>query len=59
MLSEPIRFGDLAYRVGDPMFVCADVGCMKKATTWRPAYPVESGLRQNVDRWWESLNANF
>lgn len=48
---ELVRFGDLPYRPGDPMFVCADVRRLRQNTGWQPAYDLESGLRQTVD-WW-------
>lgn len=48
---ELVRFGDLPYRPGDPMFVCADVRRLRQSTGWQPAYDLESGLRQTVE-WW-------
>lgn len=54
---ELVRFGDLPYRPGDPMFVCADVRRLRRETGWQPAYDLESGLRQTVDWWREQQDA--
>lgn len=49
---ELVRFGDLPYRAGDPMFVCADVRRLRQNTGWQPAYDIDSGLRRTID-WWQ------
>jgi nucleoside-diphosphate-sugar epimerase len=46
-----LRFGDLPYRPGDPMFVCADNRRLLEATGWRPNYDLESGLQDTLS-WW-------
>ena len=41
---ELIRLGDLPYRAGDPMFVCANTGRLKEATGWDAALRPGGGL---------------
>lgn len=55
ILERPdlVRFGDLPYRAGDPMFVCADVRRLREHTGWQPAYDIDSGLRHTID-WWRT-----
>ncbi|NLF12099.1 MAG: NAD(P)-dependent oxidoreductase [Anaerolineaceae bacterium] len=48
---ELIRLGDLPYREGDPMFVCANTQLLKRATGWTPQHDLESGLRDTIE-WW-------
>ena len=48
---ELIRLGDLPYREGEAMFVCAEVRRLREATGWQPYYSLEEGLRQTVE-WW-------
>ena len=50
---ELVRFGDLPYRPGDPMFVCADTRRLREQTGWQPGYGVEEGLANTID-WWKS-----
>lgn len=54
---ELVRFGDLPYRAGDPMFVCADVRRLRMNTDWRQRYDVEAGLRQTTNWWRDQLVA--
>ena len=49
---ELVRFGDLPYRPGDPMFVCADTRRLREQAGWQPKYDLESGLRQTI-AWWQ------
>jgi nucleoside-diphosphate-sugar epimerase len=53
---ELVRFGDLPYRAGDPMFVCADVRRLRQQTGWQPHYDIDSGLQQTVE-WWRNQTA--
>jgi nucleoside-diphosphate-sugar epimerase len=55
---ELVRFGDLPYRTGDPMFVCADVRRLRQQTGWQPAYDIDRGLQQTVEWWREKLSLN-
>jgi len=41
-----VKLGDLPNRAGDPVFVCADVGRLRDATTWRPRGLLEYALAQ-------------
>ena len=50
-------FGDLPYRPGDPMFVCADTHHLFEDTGWRPRHDTDSGLRDTTAWWREHLNA--
>ena len=54
---ELVKFGDLPYRPGDPMFVCADNHRLLQNTAWLPHYDVESGLRQTIAWWQDHLPA--
>jgi len=58
ILGRPdlIRLGDLPYREGDPMFVCADNRLLKGATGWSPRYDIEAGLKDTIDWWREHLD---
>jgi nucleoside-diphosphate-sugar epimerase len=49
---ELVRFGDLPYRQGDPMFVCADTRRLVDSTSWQPRYALEDGLKNTVE-WWQ------
>jgi nucleoside-diphosphate-sugar epimerase len=53
MVGKPelIRLGDLPYRPGDPMFVCANTGKLA-STGWKPNFDLESGLRDTIE-WWK------
>lgn len=53
--SDLIHLGDLPYREGDPMFVCANIRLLRQAAGWRSRYTLESGLRQTVD-WWREYS---
>lgn len=55
---ELVKLGDLPYRAGDPMFVCANVDRLRKRTGWLPAYDIESGLRHTVGWWRERLDVH-
>ena len=46
-----IRLGDLPYRQGDPMFICANTERLRSATGWAPRLTLEAGLRDTID-WW-------
>ena len=46
-----IRLGDLPYRQGDPMFICANTQRLQAATGWSPGLTLEAGLRDTID-WW-------
>jgi nucleoside-diphosphate-sugar epimerase len=48
---ELVKLGDLPYRAGDPMFVCANNSRLLRNTDWRPQYDINSGFRQ-VAAWW-------
>jgi len=52
LLQRPdlIRLGDLPYREGDPMFVCANTQRLQK-TGWAPHFDLETGLADTI-RWW-------
>lgn len=50
--SELVKFGDLPYRSGDPMFVCADNRRFLKHTDWQPRHGIEEGLKQTTN-WWK------
>ncbi len=60
LLDRPdlVKFGDLPYRSGDPMFVCADNRRLVEATGWRPRYDLERGLENTVAWWRERLDAS-
>ena len=60
ILDRPdlVKFGDLPYRPGDPMFVCADNRRLVEATDWRPRYDLERGLENTVAWWRERLDAS-
>lgn len=55
---ELVRFGDLPYRPGDPMFVCADVRRLRQNTDWQPAYDIDSGLLHTIEWWRKELGLN-
>jgi nucleoside-diphosphate-sugar epimerase len=48
-----IRLGDLPYRQGDPMFVCANVQLLKSNTGWVPRFDLKSGLHDTLN-WWQT-----
>lgn len=50
---ELVKFGDLAYRPGDPMFVCANNRLLLSGTDWRPRYDIDAGLCQTAT-WWRN-----
>lgn len=50
---ELVRLGDLPYRRGDPMFVCANTQRLVDATGWTPRYSLDEGLRQTIE-WWQA-----
>ncbi len=52
-----VRLGDLPYRAGDPMFVCANTHHLFEDTGWRPRHDTDSGLRDTTAWWREHLNA--
>jgi nucleoside-diphosphate-sugar epimerase len=58
MVGKPelIRLGDLPYREGDPMFVCANTGKLA-STGWKPNFDLESGLRDTIEWWKGRLSA--
>ena len=60
LLDRPdlVKFGDLPYREGDPMFVCADNQRLVEATGWKPRFDLESGLENTVAWWREHLDAS-
>jgi nucleoside-diphosphate-sugar epimerase len=49
---ELIRLGDLPYRAGDPMFVCANTERLRITTEWEAQFSLEDGLRDTI-RWWQ------
>jgi nucleoside-diphosphate-sugar epimerase len=57
ILKRPdlIRLGDLPYREGDPMFICANTRLLKNATSWVPGFDLEAGLGDTIDWWRERL----
>ncbi|MBN1814166.1 MAG: NAD(P)-dependent oxidoreductase [Anaerolineae bacterium] len=52
-----IRLGDLPYRAGDPMFVCANTQLLRSAASWVPHLDLETGLRQTIT-WWQAQKLN-
>lgn len=50
---ELIRLGDLPYRQGDPMFVCANTQLLKDSTGWMPRFDLDVGLRDTIG-WWQA-----
>lgn len=58
LLDRPhlVKFGDLPYRPGDPMFVCADNRRLVESTDWQPRYDIESGLENTIAWWREQLD---
>ncbi len=53
---ELLDFGALAYRPGDPMFVCANNRRLVENTTWTPQFTLEQGLAQTIN-WWRAHEA--
>jgi len=51
--ADLIRLGDLPYREGEPMFVCANTQLLRNATGWKPRFDLEAGLRDTVN-WWRA-----
>jgi nucleoside-diphosphate-sugar epimerase len=49
--SELIRLGDLPYREGDPMFVCANTRLLQ-SMGWKPQFELEAGLQDTIE-WWK------
>lgn len=47
---ELIRLGDLPYRAGEAMFVCANTSRLQE-TGWRPRYDLQRGLEETIE-WW-------
>jgi nucleoside-diphosphate-sugar epimerase len=54
---ELIRLGDLPYRQGDPMFICANTRRLVGQTGWQPRYALEDGLEHTIGWWREHLDA--
>ena len=56
ILGRPdlIRLGDLPYREGDPMFICANTWLLRSATGWTPRFELEAGLRDTIE-WWGQM----
>ncbi len=52
---ELIRLGDLPYRQGDAMFVCANTGKLQ-ATGWESKYDLKAGLQDTIEWWKKRLN---
>jgi len=54
LLKRPdlIRLGDLPYRQGDPMFVCANTRLLQSSTSWVPRFDLQSGLGATIE-WWQ------
>jgi nucleoside-diphosphate-sugar epimerase len=57
LLDRPdlIRLGDLPYRQGDPMFVCANTQLLQCRTGWAPRFDLQAGLRDAIEWWRENL----
>jgi nucleoside-diphosphate-sugar epimerase len=51
-----VKLGALPYRLGDPMFVCADVRRLTEQCGWKPRFQLESGLRNTIE-WWRAQSA--
>lgn len=53
LLKRPdlIRLGDLPYRQGDPMFVCANTRLLQSTTGWSPQFDLQTGLSETIE-WW-------
>ncbi len=49
---ELIRLGDLPYRDGEPMFICADNRRLRENTDWLPRYYLDEGLHNTIE-WWK------
>jgi UDP-glucose 4-epimerase len=45
----PLTFGALPYPIGQPMRLEADISRFQAATGWRPAVPLDAGLRATVE----------
>lgn len=60
ILNRPdlVKLGDMPYRAGDPMFICADNHLIRERTGWRPKYDIGSGLRHTIDWWREQQIAS-
>ena len=54
---ELVKLGDLPYRAGDPMFVCANTTRLRERIGWRPGYDIDTGLRHTIDWWQDSIIA--
>ena len=50
---ELVRFGEVPARPGDPPLIEADTGRLRDEVGWRPAVPLEEGIRETVD-WWKA-----
>jgi nucleoside-diphosphate-sugar epimerase len=50
---ELIHLGDLPYREGDPMFVCANTRLLQSSTGWKPKFDLQSGLGETIE-WWKN-----
>ncbi len=46
-----IRLGDLPYREGDPMFICANTTKLQNIG-WKPKFDLDSGLKETI-AWWK------
>jgi len=46
--SDLIKFGDIAYRVWDPMFICGDNQRLR-SLGWRPQYSLKNGLSRTIN----------
>jgi len=49
-----IRLGDLPYREGDPMFVCANTKLLG-STGWRARFDLRAGLADTIEWWKEKV----
>jgi nucleoside-diphosphate-sugar epimerase len=56
VLGRPdlVRFGDLPYREGDPMFVVADNRLLIENTGWKPKFDLRTGLMDTIE-WWQKI----
>jgi nucleoside-diphosphate-sugar epimerase len=48
-----LAIGALPYRGNDPRHVVGDITRLELGTRWKPAYDLESGLRNTID-WWRT-----
>ena len=53
----PVGFGDIPYRPDQVMHLEANITALTTATGWKPAMPLDEGLRRTVD-WFRDAASN-